>query len=75
MEAEEDLPTFRPFTREELATVDNRIFENKLAKKKKQERRDKNIAVSIFSNLNNSLQKLMLFLVSHLCSGKHTSCL
>ena len=51
MEAEEDLPTFRPFTREELATVDNRIFENKLAKKKKQERRDKNIAVSIFSNL------------------------
>ena len=52
MEAEEDLPTFRPFTREELATVDNRIFENKLAKKKKQERRDKNIAVSIFSNLN-----------------------
>ena len=49
MEAEEDLPTFRPFTREELATVDNRIFENKLAKKKKQERRDKNIAVSTFS--------------------------
>ena len=68
MEAEEDLPTFRPFTREELATIDNRIFENKLAKKKKQERRDKNIAVSIFSNLNSSLQKLMLFLVSHLCS-------
>ena len=56
MEAEEDLPTFRPFTREELATVDNRIFENKLAKKKKQERRDKNIAVSI---LNNYLQKLL----------------
>ena len=49
MEAEEDLPTFRPFTREELATIDNRIFENKLAKKKKQERRDKNIAVSTFS--------------------------
>ena len=43
---EEDLPTFRPFTREELATIDNRIFENKLAEKKKQERRDKNIAVS-----------------------------
>ena len=56
MEAEEDLPTFRPFTREELATIDNRIFENKLAEKKKQERRDKNIAVSI---LNNSLQKLL----------------
>ena len=46
MEAEEELPTFRPFTREELATIDNRIFENKLAEKKKQERRDKNIAVS-----------------------------
>ena len=51
MEADEDLPTFRPFTREELATIDNRIFENKLAEKKKQERRDKNIAVSI-SNEN-----------------------
>ena len=38
MEADEDLPTFRPFTREELATIDNRIFENKLAEKKKQER-------------------------------------
>ena len=46
MDAEEELPTFRPFTREELATIDNRIFENKLAEKKKQERRDKNIAVS-----------------------------
>ena len=34
MEADEDLPTFRPFTREELATIDNRIFENKLAEKK-----------------------------------------
>ena len=45
MELEEDLPTFRPFTREELNTIENRIFENKLAAKKKQETRDKNIAV------------------------------
>ena len=43
---EDELPTFRPFTREELATIDNRIFENKLAAKKRQERRDRNIAVS-----------------------------
>jgi hypothetical protein len=35
MEAEEDLPVFRPFTREELAVVKNRIFENKYAAKKK----------------------------------------
>ena len=42
---EEELPTFRPFTREELATIENRIFENKLEAKKKQEQRDKNIAV------------------------------
>ena len=47
---EEELPTFRPFTREELATIENRIFENKLEAKKKQEQRDKNIAVRIFSN-------------------------
>ena len=33
---EEDLPTFRRFTMEELATIDNRIFENKLVVKKKQ---------------------------------------
>ena len=42
---DEELPTFRPFTAEELATIENRIFENKLAAKKKQERKDKNIAV------------------------------
>jgi hypothetical protein len=46
MEAEEDLPVFRPFTREELAVVENRIFENKLAAKKKADRNAKNIAVS-----------------------------
>ena len=41
---EEDLPTFRPFTRDELSVIENRIFENKLAEKKKAERRDRNIA-------------------------------
>ena len=49
---EEELPTFRPFTREELATIENRIFENKLEAKKKQEQRDKNIAVR-----NSAMQK------------------
>ena len=41
---EEDLPTFRPFTRDELAVIENRIYEDKLAAKKKAERRDRNIA-------------------------------
>ena len=41
---EDDLPTFRPFTRDELATIENRIYEDKLAAKKKAERRDRNIA-------------------------------
>lgn len=57
MDAEEELPTFRPFTREELATIDNRIFENKLAEKKKQERRDKNIAVSNFQKYSLKIRK------------------
>ena len=43
------LPVFRPFTREELAVIENRISEKKLAAKKKAERRARNIAVS---NLN-----------------------
>ena len=60
MEAEEELPTFRPFTREELATIDNRIFENKLAEKKKQERRDKNIAVSNFQKYSSKNKKRIL---------------
>ena len=41
---DDDLPTFRPFTRDELATIENRIYEDKLAAKKKAERRDRNIA-------------------------------
>ena len=48
-ESESSLPTFRPFTREELAVIENRISEKKLAAKKKAERRARNIAVS---NLN-----------------------
>ena len=42
---DDELPTFRPFTRDELQTIENRIFENKLNAKKKQEKKDKNIAV------------------------------
>ena len=45
-ESESSLPTFRPFTREELAVIENRISEKKLAAKKKAERRARNIAVS-----------------------------
>ena len=44
-ESESSLPTFRPFTREELAIIENRITEKKLAAKKKEERRARNIAV------------------------------
>ena len=44
----ESLPTFRPFTREELAVIENRITEKKLAAKKKAERRARNIAVRPF---------------------------
>ena len=44
-ESESSLPTFRPFTREELAVIENRITEKKLAAKKKAERRARNIAV------------------------------
>ncbi|CAB4055060.1 SCN2A [Lepeophtheirus salmonis] len=43
-DSENSLPTFRPFTREELAIIHNRIMEKKLAAKKKAERRAKNIA-------------------------------
>jgi len=43
-ESEASLPTFRPFTREELAIIENRILEKSLAAKKKAEKRAKNIA-------------------------------
>ena len=48
-ESESSLPTFRPFTREELAIIENRITEKKLAAKKKEERRARNIAVRVDS--------------------------
>ena len=48
-ESESSLPTFRPFTREELAIIENRISEKKLAAKKKQEKLARNIAVRIDS--------------------------
>jgi len=45
-DSENSLPTFRPFTREELAIIENRIEEKKLSAKKKAERRARNKAVS-----------------------------
>ena len=47
-EDEESLPIFRHFTREDLAIIENVIFENKLREKKKEERRQQNIKVSFF---------------------------
>ena len=41
-----DLPTFRPFSREELAEIENRIFEKNLIAKKRAEKMAKNVAVS-----------------------------
>ncbi len=43
-----ELPTFRPFTREELAEIEKVIFEKKLQEKKKAEKRAKNVAVRSF---------------------------
>ena len=40
-------PVFRPFTRDELEIIENRIFEKRLAQKKREEKRARNIAVSI----------------------------
>ncbi len=42
----ENLPVFRPFTREELAIIENRILQKKIAAKKRAERQARNIAVS-----------------------------
>jgi hypothetical protein len=44
--SESSLPVFRPFTREELAVIENRISEKKLAAKKKADKLARNIAVS-----------------------------
>jgi hypothetical protein len=46
MSSDNDLPTFRPFSREELAEIENRIFEKKLIAKKRAEKMAKNVAVS-----------------------------
>ena len=45
-DSESSLPTFRPFTREELAIIENRISEKRAAAIKRAERRARNIAVS-----------------------------
>ena len=44
-DSESSLPTFRPFTREELAIIENRISEKRAAAIKRAERRARNIAV------------------------------
>ena len=44
-DSESSLPTFRPFTREEYAIIDNRIIEKRAAAIKRAERRARNIAV------------------------------
>lgn len=45
-DCESNLPTFRPFTREELAVVEKKIADKRAAAKKRAERRARNIAVS-----------------------------
>ena len=47
-DSEAPLPTFRPFTRDELANIENRILERKMAEKKKEEQRKKFIEVFTF---------------------------
>jgi hypothetical protein len=44
-DSESSLPVFRPFTREELAVIDERIQEKRLKAEKKAERRARNKAV------------------------------
>ena len=48
---EPDLPAFRPFTREELELIENKIFDKKLQAKKKADKRAKNVAVRFLSKL------------------------
>ena len=48
-DSESSLPVFRPFTREELAVIDERIEEKRLKAEKKAERRARNKAVSVES--------------------------
>ena len=48
---QESLPVFRHFTRDDLATINQLIFENKLAEKKKAEKLAKNKAVRTIATI------------------------
>ena len=48
---QESLPVFRHFTRDDLATINQLIFENKLAEKKKAEKLAKNKAVRMLADI------------------------
>ena len=48
---QENLPVFRHFTRDDLATIHQLIFENKLAEKKKAEKLAKNKAVRTLADI------------------------
>jgi hypothetical protein len=48
----ESLPTFRPFSREELAIIDKRIRDRAASSKKRADRKARNIAVSFVSKLS-----------------------
>ena len=50
-EEDESLPIFRHFTREDLAIIDNAIFENKLREKKRAEKRAQNVKVKFQNHI------------------------
>ena len=61
-DSESSLPTFRPFTREEYAIIDNRIIEKRAAAIKRAERRARNIAVRHhFSNFKQPFLSYRVF--------------
>ena len=61
-DSESSLPTFRPFTREEYAIIDNRIIEKRAAAIKRAERRARNIAVRHhFSNFKQRFLSYRVF--------------
>ena len=61
-DSESSLPTFRPFTREEYAIIDNRIIEKRAAAIKRAERRARNIAVRHhFSNFKQRFLSYCVF--------------
>ena len=55
-DSESSLPVFRPFTREELAVIDERIQEKRLKAEKKAERRARNKAVSLVDKQTSYLE-------------------